>query len=687
MLKIQLVTFFLIISFLTQSQNINDKNLELLKNLVLNDETSKAKDYILYDSTIVDVQETGLTYVVKHQLTKILSDQSALEFRQVAFDYEPLSAYVKVLSAKIYRKDGSIEVLDSNDFIDIAAPARMIYWGARKLIINFGRLEKGDAIETKIFRKGFTYALLTSPEDDERFIPPMRGHFYDIIEFWSSTYIKEKVYELLLPPTKTIQYEFFNGEVEHFVHFPTDKHKEKVTTNPFTKTNGFASKASLKNYIQKDNKNIYLWKMDDITPFKAESNMTAYSDVAPKLLISTSKDWYAKSKWFYKVNEDYGSFESTPEIKKKVDELLKGVTDEMEKISLLTHWCAENIRYSGISMGKGEGYTLHKGDMTFKDRCGVCKDKAGMLITMLRAAGFESYAAMTQAGSNIERIPADQFNHSITVVKLSDGTWSLLDPTWVPGVRELWSSAEQQQGFLMGLPEGADLMYTPVSPAENHFWKMDVKSILTEKGTLTANIIITAEGQSDANVRRGLKGYVSFREEYFPSLIAESYPQAIIKSVAYPDIEDISKPIEVKLSIEIPDFALINGNKMTIVPFAAFNPFNDYYNAPEYYVNTNIEERKYGFKIGFSRQIEIHETMLIPDGFKISGTPETFEQKDAASSLKIAYSNEAKQLDFVLKHIMNKRLYDKEDWNIFRSNLIKRQSVGNSPVTIQKMED
>ena len=179
-------------------------------------------------------------------------------------------------------------------------------------------------------------------------------------------------------------------------------------------------------------------------------------------------DWQAKSLWFYKVNEDYGSFEFDDEIKDKADEIVRGAKTDWEKISRLTHWVAEEIRYSGISMGPGEGYTLHKGTMNFRDRCGVCKDKAGMLITMLRAAGFTSYPAMTMAGSRIDRIPADQFNHSVTLVKV-DGTYHLLDPTWVPGVRELWSSAEQQQEYLMGVPEGADLMSTPLSPPEKHF--------------------------------------------------------------------------------------------------------------------------------------------------------------------------------------------------------------------------
>ena len=49
----------------------------------------------------------------------------------------------------------------------------------------------------------------------------------------------------------------------------------------------------------------------------------------------------------------------------------------MEKIAVLTHWVADNIRYSGISMGKGEGFTLHNLKMNYTDRCGVCKDIAG----------------------------------------------------------------------------------------------------------------------------------------------------------------------------------------------------------------------------------------------------------------------------------------------------------------------
>ena len=150
------------------------------------------------------------------------------------------------------------------------------------------------------------------------------------------------------------------------------------------------------------------------------------------------------------MNEDYGSFSAIPEAQKKVDELIRGKKTEWKRSPSSPNWVADNIRYSGISMGKGEGYTLHNLKMNYTDRCGVCKDIAGTLIAFLRMAGFEAYPAMTMAGSRVESIPADHFNHCVAVVKLSNGTYMPLDPTWVPFCRELWSSAEQQTNYCRG---------------------------------------------------------------------------------------------------------------------------------------------------------------------------------------------------------------------------------------------
>jgi len=605
---------------------------------------------IVFDSSRVKVFETGLTNVTNHTLTKILNEKGATEMNVVKSGYDPLSAYVEFRRVIIHKKNGETVILDTAASMDYPAPARAIYWGAREIMMEVGRLEPGDAVEVETFRKGFTYALLLQ-DDEDRFIPPMRGHFYDIIEFFGHYPIREKVYEVMIPTTKTLQYRFYNGE------------------------------AGISCLLEKDHL-LYTFSKKEILPVKSEARMVAHSDVLPKLLLSTSPDWFAKSTWFYQVNEDFGSFKTTPEISLKVAEILRGAKDEMDSVSRLTHWCADEIRYSGISMGKGEGFTLHTGEMNFRDRCGVCKDKAGMLITMLRAAGFESYPAMTMAGSRIDYIPADQFNHCVTVVKLSDEKYHLLDPTWVPFIRELWSSAEQQQEYLMGVPEGADLATTPVSPSENHFVKIDEVSELQPDGTLTGRISITGEGQSDAAIR-GLFRYSnpSFWFQNIEREILRLWPQAKVTGVKYNDpVNYMSEPVWVGIDFRIPDFALVSGDTMVFIPLAAAQIFKNYQG--HLFFDTGLKERKYPFRDRCTRMVEINESITLPKGSDAVRIPE----KQTAGGLAASFSGDYRILNNALiysaRSTYNKRIYDPADWSDFKSAVDAQNSFMEKAVII-----
>ncbi len=631
-----------------------DPNKDLIK--AAGDATTYPNDnlVVVYDSTRVDMQESGLTYVVTHTLTKALNYKGALELSVVKFGYDPLSAYTEIRKVTVYRKDGTVSSLDVKKVLDYPAPARAIYWGAREIMLEVGRLDPGDAIEVIQFKKGFTYALLGNPGDeDDRYIPPMKGHFYDIVEFWSSNPVKSKVYQVMIPKDKELQYEFYNGEVQS-------------------------------SCLPDGGKKLLTFSKKDILPLKNESRMVSLSDVSPKLLLSTSPDWEMKSTWFYKVNEDFGSFDSTPEIKKKVNEILSGAKDENDSISRLTHWVADEIRYSGLSMGTGEGFTLHKGAMTFTDRCGVCKDKAGMLITMLRAAGFRSYPAMTMAGSRIDYIPADQFNHCVTVVKLRNGKYKLLDPTWVPFLRELWSSAEQQQQYLMGVPEGADLGTTPLSPPENHYIRINGNSELAKDGTLTGTVSITAEGQSDASVR-GLFKYsnkTQWNQNVEKELLKIS-PLAVVTKIDYPPdpIDYKAGPILIKVEFTIPDYGMKSGNTIMFTPIVAAGIFKAF--QPQLAFETSLKERKYPFRDRCSRLVELTETIRLPEVKQMIYLPEKQEKPGSVCSFSGGYELKGNILTLKEKIILGKRIYDAKDWPEFRDAVSAQNSFIDGHIIFQ----
>ena len=611
---------------------------------------------VLLDSTSVSVEPTGQGSFAVCRSFKVQTPKGALANRVIKYDYDPLTAFAEFKYVTVYRADGEVEHLDVADALDYAAPARSIYWGARQIMIEVGALEPGDIVEYEIAKKGFTYALLASEagggsaagagEDDSRFIPPMRGQFYDIVPFWCADPTVRKVYMVSFPMEKDVQFQFYQGECTSSMRF-------------------------------EDGRKVYKFAASDVMPFTREPNMVDLYDAAPKLMMSTTPNWVDKSLWFNKVNEDYGSFEAYAPAQKKVDELIKGKKTDMEKIAVLTHWVADNIRYSGITMGKGEGYTLHNTKMNYTDRCGVCKDIAGTLISFLRMAGFEAYPAMTMAGSRVESIPADHFNHCVAVVKLSDGTYMPLDPTWVPFTRELWSSAEQQQNYLPGIPEGSDLCLTPVSAPENHYFRIKAENTIDENGTLKGTLTVSAEGQSDRGIRSIFTtGFQSEWRNNMERQLLNVSPKARLISVDYgKNPKDYqAAPISITFRYEIPGYAVTGDGVMLFRPISMNNIYN---NVRSYLrINTAVEERQYGFKDGCSRMVELDETIRIPDGYTMVTEPKSDEMQGSGADFSGSLTQDGGQI--VLHNVLalKKRVYVPSDWESFRDAVNAHKAYG-----------
>lgn len=604
---------------------------------------------VLLDSTLVSVQPTGQGTFSVSKAIKIQTPKGAVAHRVIKYDYDPLTAHAEFKRVTIHRAGGQVEDVDVKKACDYAAPARAIYWGARQIMMEVGALAPGDVVDYEIAKKGFTYALLEAvpAEDESRFIPPMRGHFYDIVPFWSSDPTVRKVYKVDIPMEKEMQFQFYQGECTSSMRY-------------------------------EDGRKAYTFAMDHLMPFQREPNMVDLFDAAPKLMMSSTPQWKDKSLWFNKVNEDYGSFAPLPEAQKKVDELIKGKKTEMEKIAVLTHWVADNIRYAGISMGKGEGYTLHNTKMNYTDRCGVCKDIAGTLVSFLRMAGFEAYPAMTMAGSRVESIPADHFNHCVAVVKLADGTYMPLDPTWVPFCRELWSSAEQQQNYLPGVPEGSDLCLTPVSDPENHYVRIQADNRLDADGTLRGTFTIRAEGQSDSNIRRIFtQGFQSqWRITMERQLLAVS-PKAKLLSVDYgKNPKDYqASPVRITFRYEIPDYAMKGEKEMLFKPMV----MNNLYNQVRSYlrIHTETEERAYGFKDACSRLVELDETIQLPSGYVLANEPKEDTMRGTGADFEGSLSQKGNRVVLHNRLALKKRVYEAADWDSFRKAVETHKSYGD----------
>ena len=261
------------------------------------------------------------------------------------------------------------------------------------------------------------------------------------------------------------------------------------------------------------------------------------------------------------------------------------------------------------------------------------------------------------------------------------------DPTWVPFNRELWSSAEQQQNYLPGVPEGSDLLLTPVSAPENHFFKLTANTRLLPDGTLEGEVTVNAEGQSDAAVRRPfLQSFAGRVSRALETELQRVSPQAKLISYSCPDAKDYQKgPVELKMKFTIPDYAVADDGVMICRPFVLSNLYSGVKSFMR--IDTSKESRDYGFKDSCSRLVELKETMTLPKGYRMDGASDTASNVDVTSdvaSFSSSISGTGNTVTVDAKISLGKRVYEAGDWADFRGAVKAYKDLADSEFVFVK---
>ncbi len=619
--------------------------------------------------THVDVEESGLGHISNHEVIKCLSEAGAAKLARLRLDFDPASNYVEIKALRIVRADGTIEDLSSETGVDLPQPQDAIYWGAQMKLVPLPRLNPGDAVEIKTYMKGFLIAYLDEMEqaaraaaagggggdDDSRYIPPMRGHFYDVVYFHRDHPVLSRHYTVTTPRDKPVQFEVYNGEVASYVSYDDDRLSYRF------------------------------WRSNQ-PALHHEPHAADAPDFMTKVVLATVPDWPEKSRWFCQVNEN--QFAADAAIEAKVAEITRGLRTDEERIRAIVHWAANEIRYSGISMGKGEGYTLHPGTMIFRDRSGVCKDKAGMAITMLRAAGFTVYPAMTMAGSRVERIPADQFNHCVVALQHDDGEFELLDPTWVVFSPELWSSAEGEQNVVIGSPEGEELTITDAFDPDDNKLMLRATSTLSEDGSLSGTVVFSGKGYADQRLRREMVHYNRGldRQGWFELLVSRLGPGAQVDpvDVDYAALRDVSTPIEYRVRYRVPSFAQVGGDgTIYFAPPTATHLIETGRIAP-YLDAAELDERTQPMLLWAPRKREVHETITIPAGYQVTRIPEDRAIEGEAASLWTHIDVRGRKLIFTYTLVIHRRGISVEDYPGFRDAVREALELDQDLIVLER---
>src|SRR5829696_2310318 len=164
----------------------------------------------------------------------------------------------------------------------------------------------------------------------------------------------------------------------------------------------------------------------------------------------------------------------TESVRAKARELTASLGGRREKLEALLAFARKQVRYVAVEVGIG-GYRPHTPEEVLERRWGDCKDKAFLLIDLLREVGIEAWPVLILSDGNgrVDReFPSPKFNHAIVAVSADDlglketdpvsGGYLFIDPTQPLGALSWLSPSTQDQEALVIRGGRGELVRTPI---------------------------------------------------------------------------------------------------------------------------------------------------------------------------------------------------------------------------------
>jgi len=300
------------------------------------------------------------------------------------------------------------------------------------------------------------------------------------------------------------------------------------------------------------------WIAENVPQAFPEPDMPSFGSVAQKVLASTSKSWEDVSRWYWTLC--IPRLEATnAAMTNKVAELVRGLKTDAEKIRSIFKFVSQEIRYMGLTLeDESPGYAPHDVHITFDNRYGVCRDKAALLVALLRIAGLEAYPVLVTVGPKMdEDVPLPYFNHAIVAVADEAAGFTLMDPT-NESTKDLLPAYLMDCSYLVAHPEGRPLAVVPVKPASENAFRADTKGTLEPDGSALVETSATFGGANDLFRGGFVKKTPKERRRLFEGLLRTSYPGAELLSfeMTPADLRDTENPIVVSLTARLPDLVV-----------------------------------------------------------------------------------------------------------------------------------
>lgn len=545
----------------------------------------------LVDSTVVRVFETGLSSRFTQVVVKVSTMETARNWRQFSIQYSPSTQRVKVIHARVFHPDGTAENAVGRGIVPIAEPWYRLYYDIEAEVIELPPLEPGDVIE-------YSYRV------DDTANHNVYSDYFGDLAFINDQHPKTLWrYSLIIPKSRHL--EIREPHIRNLVH---------------------------KSRTEKDTL-IESFEATEVPVILKEANMPGTTAGTDYIHVSTYRSFKDLGIWYRGLVRN----QMLPDgrIKKKVLELTRGATDDASRVAAIYGWVVTATRYVGLEFGI-HGYKPYRASLVVSRGFGDCKDKASLLVTMLRVAGVEAEFALVRTRSlgEIDRSPASLsvFNHAIVFVPSLD--------LWLDGTAEHHGTADfpfedQDVTALRLSTDSVKLVTTPTLDASINTRNEVIAAALSPDGKATLRVETEVKGAHFApRLRREFEAENSRRERFKRALV-RVFPGATLTHLEFQSMADLESPVRYSFSAVVPRFGTVQNNLLKIPLDGGLDLADQYARTPR---------RTHDLIVGPRRISSRKITFSIPKGHDIANLPHTARLDTDFGKLEMEIAREGDQI-------------------------------------------
>ncbi|MFZ5895803.1 MAG: DUF3857 domain-containing protein [Myxococcota bacterium] len=544
---------------------------------------------VLRDLNVTTVFENGLSSQFHQIVFQPLTDGAAAQDRQYAFGYEADRQVVQLRGAKVYRKNGKIDEAIEWGEGPADDPTIAMYTSARTFYVQLPRLDAGDVVELR-------YRI-----DDVTPRNEFADYFGDVEYMGGRDPLSNAEYVLITPNSRKILVD--------------------------------AQVPGLEQSTQKgDRATIHRFFAKQVARIQPEPAMPPASEVLPFIHVSTYQNWKDLGRWYWGLVKD--QFDLDDETRQLAHRLVKGKNGDLEKVQAIYDWVTRNTRYVALEFGI-YGYKPRRCVQTIARGWGDCKDKATVLVTLLKEVGVPSTIVVlrTQMRGDFRSKLASfaPFDHAIAYVPSLD---MYLDGTAEhTGVSELPRMDLGALGLLVNQGD-AKLTRLPEADPNKNFVRRNARAKLLPSGEAKLDLEYTTGGFVSAEWRRRYHAE-STRRDRVNSDLGGEYPGFELlpgnQGLTTSNLEDATAPVKIQVKGNAASFARHEGSDLSMAVTTSTRLTPSYAS-----LSTRTQDV---VTLGFSTTEDTF-TVELPPGAQIVSAPENAKQEGPFGSFSVEVQKE-----------------------------------------------